>query len=122
MDKNWLLYSRRKIVKQLISGKSGMGGQNGITRTLPKPDMGQPNSNKGSYQKWQFLIVTLLAACHMGFVRCPYNNAVLKVWGEAVQRTWTKPPLITENILQSKRRRIVKQVWVGSEAVARLTV
>ena len=23
-------------------------------------------SNKGSYQKWQFLIVPLLAACHMG--------------------------------------------------------
>ncbi|CAK7002642.1 MAG: hypothetical protein BACB_00077 [Bacteroides thetaiotaomicron] len=43
-----------------------MGGQNGITRTLPKPDMGQPDSNKGSYQKWQFLIVPLLAACHMG--------------------------------------------------------
>ena len=47
--------------------------------------MGQPDSNKGSYQKCQFLIVTLLAACHMGFVRCPYSNAVLKVWGEAVQ-------------------------------------
>ena len=30
---------------------------------------------------------------------------------EVLQRTWTKPPLITENILQSKRRRIVKQVW-----------
>ena len=86
------------------------------------PIMGQPDSNKGSYQKCQFLIVTLLAACHMGFVRCPYSNAVLKVWGEAIQRIWTKPPLITENILQSKRRRIVKQVWVGSEAVARLTV
>lgn len=61
------------------------------------PIMGQPDSNKGSYQKCQFLIVTLLAACHMGFVRCPYSNAVLKVWGEAIQRTWTKPPLITEN-------------------------
>lgn len=47
------------------------------------PIMGQPDSNKGSYQKCQFLIVTLLAACHMGFVRCPYSNAVLKVWGEA---------------------------------------
>ena len=83
---------------------------------------GTARQHKGSYQKCQFLIVTLLAACHMGFVRCPYSNAVLKVWGEAIQRTWTKPPLITENILQSKRRRIVKQVWVGSEAVARLTV
>ena len=41
------------------------------------PIMGQPDSNKGSYQKCQFLIVTLLAACHMGFVRCPYSNAVL---------------------------------------------
>ncbi|EEF77577.1 hypothetical protein M079_5240 [Bacteroides fragilis str. 3996 N(B) 6] len=40
MDKNCLLYSRREIVKQLISGKGGMGGQNGITRTLPKPDNG----------------------------------------------------------------------------------
>lgn len=50
------------------------------------PIMGQPDSNKGSYQKCQFLIVTLLAACHMGFVRCPYSNAVLKVWGEAIQR------------------------------------
>ena len=29
------------------------------------PIMGQPDSNKGSYQKWQFLIVPLLAACHM---------------------------------------------------------
>ena len=44
------------------------------------PIMGQPDSNKGSYQKCQFLIVTLLAACHMGFVRCPYSNAVLKVY------------------------------------------
>lgn len=34
------MYSRREIVKQLISGKGGMGGQNGITRTLPKPDYG----------------------------------------------------------------------------------
>ncbi|CAG9891142.1 hypothetical protein BOVA713_631 [Bacteroides ovatus] len=34
------MYSRREIVKQLISGKGGMGGQNGITRTLPKPDNG----------------------------------------------------------------------------------
>ena len=84
--------------------------------------MGQPDSNKGSYQKWQFLIVPLLTACHMGFVRYPYSNAVLKVWGEAVQRMWTEPPLITEDILQSKRRRIVKLVWVGSEAVARMTV
>ena len=50
----------------MISDKSGMGGQNGITRSLPKPSMGQPASNKGSYQKWQFLIVPLLAACHMG--------------------------------------------------------
>lgn len=59
----------------------------------------------------------------MGFVRCPYSNAVLKVWGKAVQRTWTEPPLITEDILQSKRRRrIVKEVWVGCEDVARLTV
>ena len=122
MDKNCLLYSRREIVKQLIIGKSGMGGQNGITRSLPKPSMGQPDSNKGSYQKCQFLIVTLLAACHMGFVRCPYSNAVLKVWGEAVQRIWTDTPIIAKDILQSKRRRTVKQVWVGSEAVARLTV
>lgn len=30
------------------------------------PIMGQPDSNKGSYQKWQFLIVPLLPACHMG--------------------------------------------------------
>ncbi len=86
------------------------------------PIMGQPDSNKGSYQKWQFLIVPLLAACHMGYVRCPYSNAVLKVWGEAVQRIWTDTPIMAEDILQSKRRRIVKQVWVGSEAVARLTV
>ena len=50
----------------MISDKSGMGGQNGITRSLPKPSMGQPASNKGSYQKWQFLIVPLLAACHLG--------------------------------------------------------
>ena len=122
MDKNCLLYSRREIVKQLISGKGGMGGRMALHGHCRSPIMGQPDSNKGSYQKCQFLIVTLLAACHMGFVRCPYSNAVLKVWGEAIQRTWTKPPLITENILQSKRRRIVKQVWVGSEAVARLTV
>ena len=27
LDKNCLLYSRREIVKQLISGKGGMGGQ-----------------------------------------------------------------------------------------------
>jgi len=66
VDKKCLLYIRRKIVKQLIIGKSGMGGQNGITRSLPKPSMGQSDSNKGSYQKWQFLIVPLLAACHMG--------------------------------------------------------
>lgn len=84
--------------------------------------MGQPDSNKGSYQKWQFLIVPLLAACHMGFVRCPYSNAVLKVWGVAGQRTWTEPPFITVDILKSKRRRIVKQERVGCEAVARLTV
>lgn len=67
--------------------------------------MGQPDSNKGSYQKCQFLIVTLLAACHMGFVRCPYSNAVLKVWGEAIQRTWTKPPLITENNFAVKEKK-----------------
>ena len=123
VDKNCLLYKRKSSVKQnFLWSIIDLAGQNGITRSLPKPEMGQPDSNKGSYQKCQFLIVTLLAACHMGFVRCPYSNAVLKVWGEAIQRTWTKPPLITENILQSKRRRIVKQVWVGSEAVARLTV
>ncbi|MFS3009004.1 hypothetical protein [Bacteroides thetaiotaomicron] len=46
--------------------------------------MRQPDSNKDSYQKWQFLIGSLLAACHMGFVRCPYSNAILKVWDEAV--------------------------------------
>ena len=86
------------------------------------PIMGQPDSNKGSYLKWQFLIVPLLAACHMGFVRCPQSNAVLKVWGEAVQRIWTDTPIIAKDILQSKRRRTVKQAWVGSEAVARLTV
>ena len=70
------------------------------------PIMGQPDSNKGSYQKCQFLIVTLLAACHMGFVRCPYSNAVLKVWGEAIQRTWTKTTAYNRKIfLQSKRRK-----------------
>ena len=53
-------------------------------------------------------------------MRCPYSNAVLKVWGEAVQRIWTDTPIIAEDILQSKRRRTVKQAWVGSEAGAKI--